>query len=131
MRVTADGLVEMKPIKGTLARAGYAPGELDMRAGHGDAHQELVKRKWREAQDEARRAKLSADVKERAENLMIVDLIRADLFSFCHSDSVAVPKLMQVESYETVHQLVTTVTGSSRRPLEPPRRCGGVSRQEA
>lgn len=126
MRVTADGLVEMKPIKGTLARAGYAPGEHDMRAGHGDAHQELIKRKWREAQDEARRAKLSADVKERAENLMIVDLIRADLFSFCHSDSVAVPKLMQVESYETVHQLVTTVTGKLKASVgttEAVRRC--------
>lgn len=127
MRITADGLVEMKPIKGTLARAGFGPGEQGMRAGGGATHEkELINRKWREAEDAARRAKLSADVKERAENLMIVDLIRADLFSFCNSDSVAVPKLMQVESYETVHQLVTTVTGklkSSVGTTEAIRRC--------
>lgn len=126
MRITSDGQVEMKPIKGTLARAGFGPGEQDMRAGCGTVQEEAVKQKWREAEDEARRAKLSADVKERAENLMIVDLIRADLFSFCNSDSVAVPKLMQVESYETVHQLVTTVTGqlkSSVGTTEAIRRC--------
>ncbi|CDW97047.1 hypothetical protein, partial [Sporisorium scitamineum] len=127
MRITADGHVEMKPIKGTLARAGFGPGEQGMRAGGGATHdEELIKLKWREAEDAARRAKLSADVKERAENLMIVDLIRADLFSFCNSDSVAVPKLIQIESYETVHQLVTTVTGqlkSSVGSTEAIRRC--------
>lgn len=126
MRVTSDGRVEMKPIKGTLARAGFGPGEQAMRPGGGISEEELVKQKWRETEDEARRAKLSADVKERAENLMIVDLIRADLFSFCDSHSVAVPGLMQVESYETVHQLVTTVTGqlkSSVGTTEAIRRC--------
>lgn len=126
MRITSDGQVEMKPIKGTLARAGFGPGEQDMRAGGASSQEELVKQKWRETEDEARRAKLSADIKERAENLMIVDLIRADLFSFCNSDSVAVPKLMQVESYETVHQLVTTVKGqlkSSVGATEAIRRC--------
>ncbi|SJX63970.1 related to para-aminobenzoic acid synthetase [Sporisorium reilianum f. sp. reilianum] len=127
MRITAHGHVEMKPIKGTLARAGFGPGEQGMRAGCGASHEaELANRRWREAEDAARRAALSADVKERAENLMIVDLIRADLFSFCHSDSVAVPKLMQVESYETVHQLVTTVTGQLKASVgttEAIRRC--------
>ncbi|EST07973.2 Anthranilate synthase component I, N-terminal [Kalmanozyma brasiliensis GHG001] len=127
MRITADGQVEMKPIKGTLARAGFGPGEHNMRAcANGTPAEEFVKQKWRESEDEARRARLSADVKERAENLMIVDLIRADLFSFCRSDSVAVPKLMQVESYETVHQLVTTVTGQLKASVgttEAIRRC--------
>lgn len=127
MRITSDGCVEMKPIKGTLARAGFGPGEQGMRAGGGSTPQnELIKQEWREAEDEARRAKLSADIKERAENLMIVDLIRADLFSFCDSDSVAVPKLMEVESYETVHQLVTTVTGKLKTSVgttEAIRRC--------
>ncbi|KAJ1033867.1 hypothetical protein NDA16_000075 [Ustilago loliicola] len=126
MRITSDGRVEMKPIKGTLARAGFGPGEQNMRAAGTTLQEELVKQKWRETEDEARRAKLSADAKERAENLMIVDLIRADLFSFCTSDSVAVPKLMQVESYETVHQLVTTVTGQLKASVgttEAIRRC--------
>ncbi|KAJ1024345.1 hypothetical protein NDA18_004514 [Ustilago nuda] len=126
MRITSDGRVEMKPIKGTLARAGFGPGEQSMRAGGATPPEEVVKQKWREAEDEARRARLSADVKERAENLMIVDLIRADLFSFCTSVSVAVPKLMQVESYETVHQLVTTVRGrlkASVGTIEAIRRC--------
>ncbi|SNX85261.1 related to para-aminobenzoic acid synthetase [Melanopsichium pennsylvanicum] len=128
MRITSDGQVEMKPIKGTLARAGFGPGEQSMRADGGGCtpDEELVKRNWRETEDEARRAKLSADIKERAENLMIVDLIRADLFSFCTSDSVAVPKLMQVETYETVHQLVTTVTGQLKASVgttEAIRRC--------
>ncbi len=127
MRITSDGQVEMKPIKGTLARAGFGPGEQHMRSNSvGSPEEELAKRQWRETEDEARRARLSADVKERAENLMIVDLIRADLFSFCRSDSVAVPKLMQVESYETVHQLVTTVTGQLKASVgttEAIRRC--------
>lgn len=126
IRITSDGRVEMKPIKGTLARAGFAPGEQALRAGVGSPQEEMAKQKWRHAEDETRRAKLSADVKERAENLMIVDLIRADLFSFCHSDSVRVPKLMKVESYETVHQLVTTVTGQLKASVgttEAIRRC--------
>ncbi|GAC95816.1 hypothetical protein PHSY_003393 [Pseudozyma hubeiensis SY62] len=127
MRITADGHVEMKPIKGTLARAGFGSGEQSMRAGGGcTPEEELVKQRWRFAEDVSRRDTLSADIKERAENLMIVDLIRADLFSFCNSDSIAVPKLMQVESYETVHQLVTTVTGqlkSSVGTTEAIRRC--------
>ncbi|KAN0065918.1 para-aminobenzoate synthase, (PABA) [Thecaphora frezii] len=126
MRVTAQGEVEMKPIKGTLARAGYGPDEEGMRAGGGTAQEEEEKRQWREAGDAQRRSRLAADVKERAENLMIVDLIRADLLSFCQPDTVLVPKLMSVESYETVHQLVTTVVGrltSGVGSVEALRRC--------
>ncbi|CAD6884415.1 unnamed protein product [Tilletia controversa] len=134
MRVLRSGEVEMKPIKGTLARAGFAKGEehmLPLTAGDAmlspsERAEELRKGAWRQEQDLRRRAKLAADPKERGENLMIVDLIRADLLSFCHPSSVRVPKLMRVESYATIHQLVTTVRGQLRpgvSSVEALRRC--------
>ncbi|HEX7820102.1 MAG TPA: aminodeoxychorismate synthase component I [Sphingobium sp.] len=79
--------IETLPMKGTAPR-------------HADA-----------AADDALAAQLLADPKQRAENLMIVDLIRNDLSRICVAGSVAVPALFTVERYPTVHQLTSRVVG--------------------
>jgi para-aminobenzoate synthetase len=94
LTVDADGWAECRPIKGT------APREADP------------------AQDQLAAKALAEDEKTRAENLMIVDLIRNDLGRVSEPGTVQVPRLMRVESYATVHQLVTTVRGRLREGVD-------------
>lgn len=102
LRVSADGAAETRPIKGTAAR-------------HPDP-----------GTDAAAAAALARDPKCRAENMMIVDLLRNDLNSVCEVGTVAVDSLMHVESYQTVHQLVSAISGRlapGRTPLAAIERC--------
>jgi para-aminobenzoate synthetase component 1 len=91
--VERDGTVVTKPMKGTRPRSDDP------------------------ATDRALRDELSSSEKERAENLMIVDLMRNDLGRIAEVGSVQVPSLLEVEEYPHVHQLVSTVTARLRHPL--------------
>jgi para-aminobenzoate synthetase component 1 len=79
-----------QPIKGTRRR-GSTPGE-----------------------DELIRQELAASEKDRAENVMIVDLVRNDLARNCLPGSVRVAELFGIYSFETVHQMVSTISGKMR-----------------
>ena len=91
--VSPEGEVTTRPIKGTRARGAD------------------------DRDDVSRAQELRDSEKERAENLMIVDLMRNDLARVCELGSVNVTELLEVESYAQVHQLVSTVVGSLRPGL--------------
>jgi para-aminobenzoate synthetase component 1 len=69
--------------------------------------------------DEATRAALANSEKDRAENVMIVDLVRNDLARSCQSGTVEVPELFGIYTFETVHQMISTVTGQLRPSVHP------------
>ncbi len=74
-------------------------------------------RKAGEKEDAAIRAEMQLEPKSRAENLMIVDLLRNDLSRLCHPGSVKVPELFTLETYPTLHQMTSQVTGRLREGM--------------
>ncbi len=87
LSLDASGVAESRPIKGTRPRGATA------------------------AEDDRLARELAASEKDRAENAMIVDLVRNDLGRVCRFGTVEVPELFAIEPYATVHQLVSTVRG--------------------
>ncbi|MEY3234589.1 anthranilate synthase component I family protein [Aquidulcibacter sp.] len=90
---TGSGLLETRPIKGTATR-----------------HKDPI-------QDARNAQALLASQKDRAENLMIVDLMRNDIARVCEAGSVKVPRLCDLESFSTVHHLVSEVGGQQKPGL--------------
>jgi para-aminobenzoate synthetase component I len=90
-----DGLLRTRPMKGTRPRGRSASENQDVAA------------------------ELLASEKDRAENVMIVDLMRNDLGRVCVPGSIAVPELFAIEEYPTVYQMVSTVTGRTRTGVGP------------
>ncbi|MBW7997857.1 MAG: aminodeoxychorismate synthase component I [Candidatus Glassbacteria bacterium] len=89
-RTDRSGLITTRPMKGTIGRG------LDLRGDYRQA------------------ARLRCDRKNRAENLMIVDLLRNDLGRICRTGSVRVPDLFRVERYRSLLQMTSTVEGQLR-----------------
>ncbi|APX21371.1 MAG: aminodeoxychorismate synthase, component I [Rhodobacteraceae bacterium] len=95
-RLAADGRIEVAPMKGTAPRGATTRADTELREA------------------------LAGDVKNRAENIMIVDLMRNDLSRIARVGSVRVPRLLEVETYETVHQMVSRVEAQLEAPAALP-----------
>ncbi len=94
LKRTGDSILS-QPIKGTSARDPY------------DA-----------VHDQALREELAASDKDRAENVMVVDLVRNDLSKICKTDTVRVAELFGIYSFPQVHQMISTITGKPRPDLD-------------
>lgn len=92
--MAANGRVRAEPIKGTIRRGATA------------------------AEDRVQRAHLLASAKDRAENVMIVDLLRNDLSRVCEPRSVTVSRLCEIESLPNLHHLVSTIDGDLREGFD-------------
>ncbi len=88
--LSADGQLRARPMKGTIGRSAV------------------------DTEDAALKAQLAQSEKDRAENLMITDLLRNDLGRLSQIGSIRVPTLFGVETYATVHQMISEVTGQIR-----------------
>lgn len=95
LNISTNGTVETRPIKGTIKRSADP------------------------AEDKFIKNTLENSEKDRAENTMIVDLMRNDLSKVCEADSIEVTKLCEIESFARVHHLVSTVKGALREDMAP------------
>lgn len=95
LKLSAGGRIETRPIKGTRPRGRTAQEDADLAAD------------------------LASSVKDRAENLMITDLLRNDIGRVSRIGSVRVPSLCAVETFASVHHLVSVVEGDVRPGLGP------------
>lgn len=95
LKISHQRIAESKPIKGTRSRSENP------------------------AKDRELYEELASSEKENAENLMIVDLVRHDLGKTAELNTVCVPKLFAIESYQTVHQMVSTITSRIRADASP------------
>jgi para-aminobenzoate synthetase component 1 len=95
LQLTAEGWAESRPIKGTRPRGGTPEADARLRDD------------------------LATSEKDRAENIMIVDLVRNDLGRVCAVDTIHVPELMTVEEHPSVFQLVSTVRGRIEEGVSP------------
>ncbi|RYD98198.1 MAG: anthranilate synthase component I family protein [Sphingobacteriales bacterium] len=78
-----------------------------------------IRRSADPSEDEQLKANLSADEKERAENVMIADLMRNDLAKSCVTGSIKVPELFKVATFPTLHTMISSVAGKLRDDVPP------------